>query len=52
MRDVVEGMVSGMPPRPHEEILASAVLVLEARSSFEHEGQSRPITHELLERYH
>lgn len=49
--DVVEGMVSGIPPRAYEEILASAVLVLEARSSFEHKGQIRPITRELLERY-
>jgi len=41
MRDVVTGMISDRPPRDYEEIIASAILVLEAKCSDETGGEVR-----------
>jgi predicted dehydrogenase len=44
MCDVVDGMISGLPPRSYSEIIASANLVLEARASYEKKGEVRTLS--------
>jgi hypothetical protein len=51
MHDVVEGMFSGKPPRDYSEIITSAVLILEAKHSFEKGGEKRDIAPEVLREF-
>jgi predicted dehydrogenase len=44
MRDVVDGMLSGRPPRDYMEIVTSSILVLEAKYSYEKGGELRHIS--------
>jgi predicted dehydrogenase len=43
MRDVVDAMILGRPPRDYRETLQSATLVLEAMHSYRNNGEVRPI---------
>lgn len=48
IRDVVEGMLGGSPPRAHTDIIASSYLVLEAKNSYYNRGEVRRLPPRML----
>jgi predicted dehydrogenase len=48
MKEVIDGMLLEQPPRGYPEMFMSAALVLEARESFEHGGETRNVTSDLV----
>lgn len=50
LHDVVDGMLSAKPPRDYADILTSAILVLEAKYSYENNGAIRRISPELMKK--
>jgi predicted dehydrogenase len=51
MRDVVEGMIVGKPPRDYQRIITSAILVLEAEYSYDQRGEVRSISPDHIQRF-
>jgi predicted dehydrogenase len=51
MRDVVDCILSDRPPRKYDEIITSAILLLEAKNSYENEGALAAILPEHIQKY-
>ena len=51
MRDVVDCMLSGKPPRGYTDIITSAVLTLEAKYSYQRGGEKRSISPDYLKKF-